>query len=68
VGALVEERPSKYVRNEATASERTVYRMWITAVGLAMYEREWARYRKLYPDVVEALEPSRVGTAVGERP
>jgi len=30
-GALAEERPSKYVRNEATASGWTVYRMWITA-------------------------------------
>ena len=66
-GALVEERPSKYVRNEATASGWTVYRMWITAAGRALYEREWARYRELYPDVVEALEPSRVGIAVGER-
>ena len=33
LGALVEERASGYVRNEATASGWTVYRMWITSAG-----------------------------------
>jgi hypothetical protein len=33
------------------------YRRRITAAGRDLYEREWARYRALYPDV-EAPEPA----------
>ena len=33
------------------------YRIHITGAGWALYEREWARYRELYP-AVEAIEPS----------
>ena len=32
----------------------------ITTAGRALYEREWARYRELYPDV-HAPEPQRAG-------
>ncbi len=32
------------------------YRLTITAAGRRLYEREWARYQALYPDV-EAPEP-----------
>ena len=42
------------------------YRIHITGAGWVLYEREWARYRELYPDV-DAPDPKRVGAAVGER-
>jgi hypothetical protein len=32
------------------------YRLRVTAAGRDLYEREWARYRTLHPDV-EAPEP-----------
>jgi hypothetical protein len=36
------------------------YEMVMTDAGRALYEREWARYRELYPDI-EAPEPARAG-------
>lgn len=32
--------------------------MHITAAGRVLYEQEWARYREMYPDVIEAPEPA----------
>ncbi len=56
-GALIEERASGSWSNPATGSSGSRYRIHITSAGWALYEREWARYRELYPDV-EAIEPS----------
>jgi hypothetical protein len=59
-GALVEERASGTDRNDATGTVHTIYRIGITTAGRALYEREWARYRELYPDV-HTPEPQRAG-------
>jgi hypothetical protein len=48
-GALVEEQHQGWIGSPG--------RLHITAAGRALYEREWARYRELYPGV-EALEPA----------
>jgi len=37
-------------------------RLRITAAGRALYEREWACYRELYPDV-DAPQPSSLSVA-----
>jgi hypothetical protein len=42
-------------------TSQLAWQMVITAAGRDLYEREWARYRELYPDV-EAPEPMRVNT------
>jgi hypothetical protein len=62
-GALVEEARRAPQPGEYSASG-TIHLIRITSAGLALYEREWARYRELYPAVVEALEPS--AAAAGE--
>jgi hypothetical protein len=54
-GALVEERGTGEYRDH-----RQVRRMHITAGGRVLYEREWARYREMYPDV-EGPQPQRAG-------
>jgi hypothetical protein len=53
-GALVEQRRG------TTPQEYWHWRYYITPAGKALYEREWARYRELYPDV-DAPQP--VGAA-----
>jgi hypothetical protein len=58
-GALVEERQSGWYSNPTTGTSRPVHRLHITAAGRALYEREWTRYRELYPDV-EAPERQRM--------
>ena len=55
-GALIEERASGSWSNPATGSSGSRYRIHITGAGWALYEREWARYRELYP-AVDAPEP-----------
>ena len=64
-GALVEEahrapQPGEY------SGIGTIYLIRITAAGRALYEREWARYSELYPDI-EALEPAGTATVGGNR-
>jgi len=64
-GALVEEahrapQPGEY------SGIGTTYLIRITAAGRALYEREWARYSELYPDI-EALEPAGTATVGGNR-
>ena len=55
---MIEERASGSWSNPATGSSGSRYRIHITGAGWALYEREWARYRELYPDV-EAPDPAR---------
>ena len=59
-GGLVEEVPGISYCNPPAGPSRTVYRLRITSAGRALYEREWARYQELYPDV-EAPEPQLAG-------
>jgi hypothetical protein len=52
--ALVEERA---INPDWHPSWQRTYRMYITAAGRELYEREWARYCELYPEV-EAPPPA----------
>jgi hypothetical protein len=65
-GALIEERASGSWHDPTTGRRARITGSTSTGAGWVLYEREWARYRELYPDV-DAPDPKRVGAAVGER-
>jgi len=53
-GALIEERPYAQpllLADQGPLSLGPAYRLHITAAGRALYDREWTRYRAMFPDV-----------------
>lgn len=54
--SLIDEVATSWYGRPASGSG-SVYRLRITLAGRELYERDWTRYRELYPDV-EALPPA----------